>query len=65
MRQIILHTAKALARDKTRPGELLFTDAGTVLSVPSEGLTAEMAKAWVADGTAADHAPAQAEKPAS
>lgn len=60
MRQIILHTAKPIASDPQRPGELLFHDAGTVLAVPSEGLTAEQADAWVKDGTAAVHSAAKA-----
>lgn len=52
MRQIILHSAKAIARDRKRHGVRLFTDAGTVLPVPSEGLTARQADAWVRDGSA-------------
>lgn len=60
MRHIILHTAKAIASDATRPGEFLFTDAGTVLAVPSEGLSAEQADAWIKDGTAAPHTSAKA-----
>lgn len=52
MRQIILHSAKAIARDRARPGVSLFTDAGTVLAVPSEGLTAKTADRWIKDGSA-------------
>ena len=53
MRKIILHTAKAIARDKKQPGRLIFTDAGTVLAVPSRGVTSDQADAWIANGTAA------------
>lgn len=55
MRHIILHTAKAIARDKDRPGELVYTEAGRVLSVPSEGLDSDLAESWVKDGSAAPH----------
>ena len=61
MRYIILHTAKAIANDPERPGVLVFNDAGTVLSVLSEGLTAEDAAEWVRSGAAA-RCPAPASK---
>lgn len=53
VRKIILHTAKAIARDPNRPGVLVFTDSGTELEVPSPGLTAKMRNAWLKDGSAA------------
>lgn len=52
MRQIVLTTAKAIARDDKRPASLVFTDAGKVLKVPSRGLTAKQADVWVKDGSA-------------
>lgn len=52
MRKIVLNTAKPIARDKSRPGIPVFTDAGTKLAVPSRGLTAGMADAWIANGSA-------------
>ena len=57
MRQIILHTAKAIARDKAQPGRLLFTDAGTILDVPSTGVTADRADGWIKKGHAAAYPP--------
>lgn len=62
MRQIILHTAKAIARDADRKGELLFTDAGTILQVPSQGLTAAQADEWVKAGHAAECGEAKSQK---
>lgn len=52
MRKIVLNTPKPIARDKSRPGVPIFTDAGTRLAVPSRGLTAAMADAWIRDGSA-------------
>jgi hypothetical protein len=52
IRRIILHTAKAIARDPDQPGKLLFTDAGTELDVPSPGVTAKLRNAWLVDGSA-------------
>lgn len=52
MRKIVLNTAKAIARDDKRPASLVFTGAGEVLNVPSRGLSAKQADAWIKDGTA-------------
>lgn len=52
VRRIVLNTAKAIARDPSRPGLPIFTDAGTVLHIPSRGLTAAMRNAWLKDGSA-------------
>ncbi|MPT48258.1 MAG: hypothetical protein E2598_07520 [Sphingobium sp.] len=52
MQQIILNTAKPIARLKDHPGKPVYTGAGTTLNVPSAGLTKEQAAAWVKDGSA-------------
>jgi len=57
MRQIVLHTAKAIANDPARPGVPVFNDAGTILKVPSPGLTVKQAGAWLRDGSAVLHKP--------
>ena len=58
MRKIVLNTPKPIARDENRPGVPVFTDSGTRLAVPSRGLTAAMADAWIADGSASLEKPA-------
>lgn len=52
--QIVLHTAKAIALDKARPDLPSFTDAGTQLAVPSQGLTLDRARRWIKEGAAAE-----------
>ncbi|OJY68697.1 MAG: hypothetical protein BGP16_05545 [Sphingobium sp. 66-54] len=55
MRRIILTTPKAIALDKAQPGRLTFAGAGTVIDIPSAGVTSKQADAWLKDGTAQLH----------
>lgn len=51
MARIQLHSPRAIVNEE---GNLVWTDAGTILDVPSQGVTEEDAKLWVEQGAAVE-----------